>query len=183
MTKPQQMTSSLSTFYSIVSGCFFAACAYAQANDPDPALWVLGYVWAGCVVNLLVRYPSLQWLVRLTVLANGAIVVFWTYVFLVPDLDFKLLSKSPLDFVWSILELEQGREVVGLLLLWGHGLLLQSGTSRGGTSTGLGLVALAVLGLSVYLWRYYQPTMNAKYQVEHCSGQFHQSVDGLKLDL
>ena len=40
--------------YCILAAIFFAACAYAQLNDPDPVLWILGYLFGGCVLNGLV---------------------------------------------------------------------------------------------------------------------------------
>lgn len=45
--------------YCAVSAAFFAACAVAQLNDPDPVLWVAGYVTGGCLLNVLcVLYHS-----------------------------------------------------------------------------------------------------------------------------
>ena len=45
--------------YCAVSAAFFAACAVAQLNDPDPILWVAGYVTGGCLLNVLcVLYHS-----------------------------------------------------------------------------------------------------------------------------
>ena len=45
--------------YCAVSAAFFAACAIAQLNDPDPILWVAGYVTGGCLLNVLcVLYHS-----------------------------------------------------------------------------------------------------------------------------
>ena len=45
--------------YCAVSAAFFAACAIAQLNDPDPVLWVAGYVTGGCLLNILcVLYHS-----------------------------------------------------------------------------------------------------------------------------
>ena len=45
--------------YCAVSAAFFAACAIAQLNDPDPVLWVAGYVTGGCLLNVLcVLYHS-----------------------------------------------------------------------------------------------------------------------------
>mmetsp|Transcript_15992 Transcript_15992/g.45896 ORF Transcript_15992/g.45896 Transcript_15992/m.45896 type:complete len:244 (+) Transcript_15992:1863-2594(+) len=45
--------------YCALSAAFFAACAVAQLNDPDPLLWVAGYVTGGCALNVLcVLYHS-----------------------------------------------------------------------------------------------------------------------------
>ena len=45
--------------YCAVSAAFFAACAIAQLNDPDPVLWVAGYITGGCLLNILcVLYHS-----------------------------------------------------------------------------------------------------------------------------
>ena len=39
--------------YCALSAAFFAACAVAQLNDPDPIPWVAGYVTGGCALNAL----------------------------------------------------------------------------------------------------------------------------------
>lgn len=181
----EELTSLPLRFYSVLSALFFGACAYAQSNDPDPELWVAGYLIAGCVMNVLVtqqsRFASI--LVRGIALTN-AIVAGAFIRNMIPMLDLSLLSKSPLQFAWSVLELEEGREVVGLLLLLGHGSFLQSqiqskGSSRqhGNSRLGPVLLALGFVATASFAWVYYQPAMNAKYQVEHCSGQFHPSLD------
>lgn len=189
------------TVYSVVSGFFFAACGYAQLNDPDPILWVTGYLLAGCAVNLLVRFN--HQVIRLLVAGvwfGNAVVVAYFVREITPHLDFSL---SPSSLAWSVLQLEEGRETVGLVLLLGHVTFLRSqcANPRAGKGTaeassystsvqpaeptgaskalmGVGaLVGLTVVAGAIYLWIYYQPAMNAQHHVEHCSGQFH---DGLK---
>lgn len=103
-----------------------------------------------------------------------------------------------MTFLWSILELEEGREVVGILLLLGHGIFLQHQQRQQSSSKDSQqqingnaqpashaaqrrsqlavMLALGCIGLAVYAWVYYQPAMNAKEKVEHCSGQFHPSL-------
>lgn len=91
-----------------------------------------------------------------------------------------------------MLEHEEGREVVGLLLLLAHVVRMSSvmadrargGSGDGGASGGMrvGHVAITAgltfaLLASVYVWYYYQPKLNARYTQSHCSGLFH-SPDG-----
>ena len=53
------MCSTIVNTYCAVSAAFFAACAVAQLNDPDPVLWAAGYVTGGCLLNVLcVLYHS-----------------------------------------------------------------------------------------------------------------------------
>jgi hypothetical protein len=169
--------------YYVVSGFFFAASAYAQLNDPDPFYWVTGYIMAGCVLQLL---PTLlggsmavcRYIARSISTVNGVILIQFIYD-IIPMLDFSL----PVGQVgWNFLELEEGREIIGLLLLFLHGLLVQSmwhsgqnkNDNGGRALSSIGLVvAFALLGIAVYLWVYYQPAMVAKYQTAHCAGQFH----------
>lgn len=46
--------------YLILSCLFFSASAWAQLNDPDPAVWVALYLAGGCGLNLLVWAASRQ---------------------------------------------------------------------------------------------------------------------------
>jgi hypothetical protein len=194
MTSPRPPPRSLSLpiqqIYFVVSGFFFGASAYAQLNDPDPFYWVTGYIIAGCIIQLL---PTLLGssmagcliIARTISMVNCIILVRFIYD-IIPMLDF---TMPILHMGWNFLELEEGREIIGLLLLFLHGLLVQSmwhdqnnnkaavglrpmGGSQALQSLGLA-VAFALLGIAIYLWIYYQPAMVAKYQTAHCAGQFY----------
>jgi Transmembrane family 220, helix len=199
---PQSVSVSLQLYY-VVSGLFFAASAYAQLNDPDPFYWVTGYLIAGCGMQILPRVHGSSYalyysrlVARSISTVNALLLVIFVRI-IIPQLDF---SKPMLEFGWNFLELEEGREIVGLLLLFLHGLFVQSSQFVGDESSlsdnnnnnktappgeqqlpklggllqtvGL-LVAFSLLGLALYLWIYYQPAMVAKYQTAHCAGQFH----------
>jgi hypothetical protein len=166
--------------YCLASALFFAACAYAQLNDPDPLLWILGYLTGGVVLNILVvvDISAAPFLITLFVAGISAVVGYWaTLVY--PKVDF---DGMPQVVAWSILELEEGREIAGLIILLLHALRLKGyGSPRqgivGGSSILPTLVLTGVLSGAVYMWVYYQPQMNSRYQTEHCSGQFHNSVE------
>jgi hypothetical protein len=191
--------------YYVVSGLFFAASAYAQLNDPDPFFWVAGYLIAGCGMQLL---PALslgfnhyltsagtlcRLMARSISIVNAVILAMFVYD-VIPMLDYSKRSFGEVG--WNFLELEEGREIVGLLLLLLHGLFVQSQqfysrdddddkattatvqqqqpTMMGGLAQTMSLlVAFSLLGTALYLWVYYQPAMVAKYQTAHCAGQFH----------
>jgi Transmembrane family 220, helix len=203
--RPPQSVSLSLQLYNVVSGLFFAASAYAQLNDPDPFYWVTGYLIAGCGMQMLPRHGSGALYSRLAARSISTVNALILAVFVrivIPKLDF---SKPMLEFGWNFLELEEGREIVGLLLLFLHGLFVQSQfvDNSGGESSlsdnnnkttapveqlptpggllqtvGL-LVAFSLLGTALYLWIYYQPAMVAKYQTAHCAGQFHDPLVSL----
>lgn len=135
--------------YCAVSAAFFAACAIAQLNDPDPVLWVAGYVTGGCLLNVMCvlyhsvgRYfddddddehkaPSSNAMRRkkrsmrsisqrlMTVFAGGTALIIVRMTAM--DLLPKLdLDQPPKELAWSILEFEEGREIAGMLLLALH---------------------------------------------------------------
>lgn len=182
--------------YCILAAVFFAACAYAQLNDPDPVMWILGYVLGGCVYNILVitKYPvstkgddrsgfHIMWYITFmdifSILNVSAII--YILMTLLPRTDPSLPLR---ELAWSVLELEEGREVAGLFLLFLHVLKLRGYLTEStgeemtknpivsryghvGTAVMIGAIICAV-----YLWVYYQPEMNARYQTGHCDGVF-----------
>mmetsp|Transcript_28463 Transcript_28463/g.62579 ORF Transcript_28463/g.62579 Transcript_28463/m.62579 type:complete len:209 (+) Transcript_28463:217-843(+) len=187
---------SIVTTYCVLAAIFFAACAYAQLNDPDPALWILGYVFGGCVLNtFVVLYQDggknedgdggvrrvIRVLMYMFVFINTSVIVYIA-VALLPRIDFNLPGK---ELAWSVLEFEEGREIAGLAILLMHVLKLLgylsedigvgkgSNNTKGGAYGYAATVAMvsAIIG-AVYLWVYYQPEMNARYQTEHCDGAF-----------
>ena len=142
--------------YCALSAAFFAACAVAQLNDPDPIPWVAGYVTGGCALNALFvlhhsagqhffdaaggggRRSTGSAICRriATVFAAGTALVAGRIgaVGLLPRLD---LRQPPRALAWSILEYEEGREIAGLLLLFLHvwklrGYFCLCGDSGGG---------------------------------------------------
>ena len=136
--------------YCAVSAAFFAACAVAQLNDPDPVLWAAGYVTGGCLLNVLcVLYHSVGRCFgddddnehrasspnainkrdkrSMRSISQRIMTVFACGTALiifrmtVMDLLPKLdLDQPPKELAWSILEFEEGREIAGLLLLALH---------------------------------------------------------------
>ena len=183
--------------YCVFSGLFFAVCAYAQLNDPDPIFWILGYVVGGPVMSALtmtfyntpkVTYKIITSLVDPFLVGNFIVVIFWTY-FMVSKVDYGQPIK---DLVWSILEFEEGRELCGLLILLLHVIKMKAylleatspskqaiSKSHGSDMTGVvGTILVAsTLSGAVYLWIFYQPEMNERYQTAHCSGQFGSSQE------
>ena len=178
--------------YSVLAALFFAACAYAQLNDPDPALWILDYVLGGCVFNVLVvmyhggkrddgsTRAIVRMLINVFALVNTAAIISIA-MSLLPRIDFTLPGK---EIAWSVLEFEEGREIAGLVILLSHALKLRgylsqdadTGKARSESGAGYGYIGTALMvGAifgAVYLWVYYQPEMNARYKTEHCDGAF-----------
>jgi uncharacterized membrane protein len=176
--------------YCIGASVFFGACAFAQSNDPDPELWVAGYLVAGCLLNFLVlltgtkTYRTVLWLSLGTASIIAVCLAWWTLV-LLPKLHYSPLFNLDIKaFAWSILEFEEGREIGGLLILLLHVLKLldfqrdqttNEPKSTDKTSPGIPystLAALLVIVGAVYLWVMYQPQMNMRENMEHCAGVF-----------
>lgn len=180
--------------YCGLSGLFFAACAYAQSNDPDPELWILGYLFNGCLLNLFTVVMPVR-TARLTDLAccvNLVVLILWITA-LLPNLDYSLLPDVK-AFGWSVLEFEEGREIGGLLLLFLHVLKLRSFqqtakkpneggpsslSSRKTTMLSTTVAVLVILG-ALYMWVMYQPLMNSRLNVEHCNDAFSNTIFGRK---
>jgi len=181
--------SALDVLYNVAAGTFFAASAYAQLNDPDPEVWVTGYLFGGVFLNVLVlalRGPQARWWLRALAAAFAvgvACVMQPIAARVATKLDFSL---PPRQLGWSFLELEEGREIAGLLLLLLHIAQLQtlcrpaaatavpdgSASGRGVGGVVAGVVAASCLAGAAYLWVFYQPLMNRMENKEHCKGQF-----------
>jgi hypothetical protein len=114
--------------YCILSALFFATCAYAQLNDPNPTLWVMAYLGAGTIPNLLLTScpmssipisvtKALQhYLQGMTILLSGCII--WKLVTVLPKLEHDVDNHE--GWMWHFLEHEEGRDSCGLLLLVIH---------------------------------------------------------------
>jgi hypothetical protein len=92
-------------------GLVFLLAAAVQYNDPDPLIWALVYLSAAAASLLPLAGRSSRWLA----LALALVCLPWALV-----LAFRVLGRQPL------LESEEGREMLGLLLvtLWMGFILL-----------------------------------------------------------
>ena len=116
-------------FYVILAAIFFALCAYAQLNDPDPILWAGLYVFSGCLLNFLVLFRIQTKLCKLLtdVILIGCLAYTAYLTYNIANLygdNFSL--EAPLQALWTYVEFEEGREAAGLLLLAAHQLVLAS---------------------------------------------------------
>jgi hypothetical protein len=185
-----QQNKTLVYLYCIGAAAFFGACAFAQSNDPDPELWVSGYLIAGCVLNFLVIFSgtkshgTILWISLGAALIIAICLAWWTLV-LLPKLNYSPLFDLDLKtFLWSILEFEDGREIGGLLILLLHVLKLvdfQRDESKSSSRSSRGIpfstvAALLVIAGAVYLWVVYQPQMNMRENMEHCAGVFQNTI-------
>jgi len=159
MTRSGTSTTSTTTSKAIVNAycflaaLFFAACAWAQCNDPDPVLWILDYIIGGCLFSFLVVFlgtPSAALMngsnsanknakvdphtdevkIRIVLrnlmtifVVGNASVVLYMLSTLIPKIDFA--SSSPKELGWSVMEFEEGREIAGLAILLSHVLKLR----------------------------------------------------------
>ena len=75
-------------------------------------------------------------------------------------------------------------EIGGLLVLFLHVLKLHSRQTTKSNEKTTGRVStvllLLLLGGCTYLWKQYQPQMNAKQNTEHCAGAFANTIFGSK---
>ena len=96
--------------YLTLSAIFFAACAIAQLNDPDPFLWVIDYIFCGCILNLHAAANLLD-AYHFTVINNRLIpaaAICRIFINLWPKIDI-IMSLPYKQLAWSILEYEEGR--------------------------------------------------------------------------
>jgi hypothetical protein len=125
--------------YCIGSALFFSACAYAQLNDPSPALWVATYLCGGVVPNLILTSSPPQTVptrfMREFLSAFAAVtacLVWYKMVSVAPILLHELgRDATPKTSVvgraaWTFLEHEEGRDSCGLILLIFHTLYLKA---------------------------------------------------------
>jgi hypothetical protein len=112
-----------------VSALFFATCAYAQLNDPDPTLWVMAYIGMGVFPNLILtscplREKQLRNLLG-AVLTGCAVIMTTVVTFKVVTVMPKLELEASKGLGWHFLEHEEGRDSCGLLLLILHAMYLK----------------------------------------------------------
>ena len=120
----------IANVYCILSALFFATCAYAQLNDPDPAAWVAAYLGMGVLPNLVLTScifhdDRLRNSVRAALTgcaALMAVVVTFKVVTVMPKLE----VEAEQGLGWHFLEHEEGRDSCGLVLLILHVLYLKS---------------------------------------------------------
>jgi Transmembrane family 220, helix len=143
----QQQQSFVANLYCILSALFFATCAYAQLNDPAPALWVMAYIGLGTFPNLLVTscpprsIPMLSSKMLRTTLLGCAVllmlIILYKIVTVLPKME---LEDASTGVGWHFLEHEEGRDSCGLFLLVLHVLYLTAtylpSDRSNGTSTG-----------------------------------------------
>jgi len=127
--------------YCIVSALFFAACGYAQLNDPNPLPWFGAYVFGGTI-------PNLYWM---TMMNNSSAIgnnnsntttgttlttkklqfVLHGYIIIIGFcILYKIMTVAPklfdemiehhYGFLWAFMEHEEGRDSCGLFLLIVH---------------------------------------------------------------
>ena len=206
----QQQYNLADTAYLWASALFFAACAWAQTNDPDPFWWIMGYLTGGCLFNGATalylfdkkQKQQQQWILRAAVhvflLGNATILVYWMMDFVPRLLELQHTQthdhRSWQDFLWHGMEFEEGREIAGLLILWLHvwkvrqmirlqqmkttaTTITKDGSALARNGTGMSssystLVGVALLAVCTYIWIHYQPQMNQRDAVQHCSGAF-----------
>lgn len=184
--------SSSSLVYSFIACTFFAFCAWAQINDPNALCWVGFYVCCGCLTSLFVVFLPAKKITHLVLItavcaASGTALMHILDVFSAFDFSKENPSITTLtSFCWQVLELEQGRDALGAILLLVHNaalldvirksVLAQKRDSHGDRKEKSTLLLLssaaALLAIASYLWIEYQPEMNAKYNVPHCNGVF-----------
>jgi hypothetical protein len=129
----------MGNIYCIVSALFFSACAYAQLNDPSPALWVAAYLGGGTIPNLIITSCPPQAIpkriMREGLLAYAAMLacLVWYKMVAVAPMLLNELGRDPTTTVpmiqralWGFLEHEEGRDSCGLILLIFHVLYLKS---------------------------------------------------------
>jgi len=131
--------------YCIVSALFFAACGYAQLNDPNPLPWFGAYVFGGTI-------PNLYWMTMMnnnnsgvnsgnnhnsnttatgTTLTKQLQFVLHGYIIIMGFcILYKIITVAPklfddmiehhYGFLWAFMEHEEGRDSCGLFLLILH---------------------------------------------------------------
>eukprot|EP00041_Stephanoeca_diplocostata_P019318 m.414464 g.414464 ORF g.414464 m.414464 type:complete len:194 (+) comp21271_c0_seq9:223-804(+) len=169
------------TAYLLSTAVFFAACAFAQLNDPDPVLWVALYAVAGVVFNLmlLLRNRFVDVAIRcylcpmFIVLLTTLIVLLINQTILVVSADAELSSVTSLSSMgWLALEHESARDASGLSMVALHCMYLSMRQS-GGTSSSpfFGVLMMGMVSSAAYMWYFHQADLNMRLKKAHCDGQ------------
>lgn len=195
--------------YSWLSSILFAACAYAQLNDPDPELWVALYLGGGSFLTYYQYRQNSKMKkdnddAQRSRVVSQLVMYVMVYIALGARLGLKLWPMMQEMFAehstfsargWAFLEFEEGREVGGLIMLLLHTLQLftyvpgKTGGPGSGTvrilSNLLSAFVMTSLATAVWMWYWHQPMLNTgKYAEEHCDGMFdgsdHAATDGDK---
>ncbi|KAL3920788.1 MAG: hypothetical protein SGARI_006858, partial [Bacillariaceae sp.] len=109
------MSNSVANVYCILSALFFATCAYAQLNDPDPMGFVAAYLGMGVVPNLILTSGARgddKWRKIFRMYLTGcaalmAVVVTFKVITVMPKLE---LEETTEGLGWHFLEHEEGRD-------------------------------------------------------------------------
>jgi hypothetical protein len=157
----------------ILMAVFFAMSAYLNLNDPDPWVWVGGYV-VMTVISFIEGVTKNGNLAFMGILVLSIATICQSLVYLNAQHAFE---EFHVNSMWTALETEQGRELGGLLLISLEGLLLVFIPARNSPLKSNSysekiffMIGLSALGVAFYSMFYLQPLMNVSHYVEHCSG-------------
>jgi hypothetical protein len=97
----------------VIMALLFAFSLIVQYNDPDPIRWMLVYGGAAlaCVLAVVGRLP--RWLPALV----GLAAVIWIAIWLPRVLGQVGVTEMFREVGMATMEIEEGREVIGLLLV------------------------------------------------------------------
>ncbi|KAL9956422.1 hypothetical protein ACROYT_G037896 [Oculina patagonica] len=144
---------------------FFSLAAYVQINDPDPVIWMLVYTMPCLLCVALAINSSLQdhFLWKLTAVTHVGVCILGVFYSLSILITTEIGSKNPLDY-------EEGREIVGLLIIiaWLGLCWLIRHKSSCETTVYHWTVILAVSVIPFVLWGYYLTTWDISSLQSHC---------------
>lgn len=167
-----------------------------QLNDPDPSLWIGLYMFGGAGLNGLFSWGNAS---VAKGVAKGFVGFCCSYAGLLAyrvTLNLQHSDRAPISLDsaglrrrgWELLEFEEAREFVGLIMLILHTfqLLVAFGQQEVGTQksagynhTGIANIMMAVVTIvllgACYMWYFYQPELNMRMKEPHCDGQLQPS--------
>jgi hypothetical protein len=116
------------TVLNAIMGLLFLFAVIVQYNDPDPIRWMLIYGAAAAACFWAMRGTTPRWLPALVLVASGIWLASW-----IPRVLGKVgFSEMFQEAGMATMEIEEGREAIGLLLvaIWMVVLLVTSRRSR-----------------------------------------------------
>ncbi|XP_058624250.1 transmembrane protein 220 isoform X1 [Onychostoma macrolepis] len=141
---------------------FFSLATYVQINDPDAALWMVGYAIPAGLCFLLCCQPQITESLLWRRMADLHVLVASTFGVI---LGWKLYKEGITD----IFQQEEGRECCGLMLMVFWLLLCRhSGRSSVGSVRVCTAVGITVFPFITWIY-YYMNTELRKYWPEHCT--------------